>query len=287
MFKGAKPLLAGALCGALAACAVDPRPLDDFDLYTWDLDAARETAPHGPSFVQGLRVGYLDLVDRTEAQGDRGSRGHFIRKAVESARGLFVQPDDPGFYDFGDADVQAFMAAKARLLSALEQTARRKAPLESSRAQVAYDCWMEETADGNDEGAASCKALFETNIALAEKSLASDVDNVYVVFFAWDRSNITPVAATVLDGVVNDFKAGKVSKVVLAGYADTSGPEAYNLDLSKRRAWEVATYLSAHGIDQDDLEINWYGEQNPRIPTGDGVREPENRRVEITFAAEK
>ena len=285
MISRANPLAAMGFGLALAACTtIDPAPLDDFDLYRWDLEAVRAMAPQGPSFVQGLRAGYLDLVDRADAGGDRSANDHFVRKAVDSARGLYVQPDTPGLYQFDAEGEGEFAAARARLVAALDATARRKAPLEASRAQVAYDCWMEETDDGDTEGAASCKALFERSIAAAEDALTSNLDNVYIVFFAFDRSEITPVAEAVLDDVAQDFLDGEASKIVLAGHADTSGPEAYNLALSERRARAVADILESKGVDRDALDSMWYGETRPRIRTGDGVREPQNRRVEIEFA---
>ncbi len=283
MIRRANLPAVAALGLLLTACGtIDPAPLDDFDLYKWDLDAVREMAPQGPAFVRGLRAGYLDLVDRADAGGD-GSKDHFVRKAVDSARGLNVQPDMPGLYAF-EAEGEEFAAARARLTSALDATARRKAPLEASQAQVAYDCWMEETDDGDQEGAASCKALFERSIAAAEDALTTNLDNVYIVFFAFDQSVITPVANAVLDDVAQDFRDGEASKIVLAGHADTSGPDAYNLALSERRARTVAAALEDKGVGQDALDIMWYGETQPRIATGDGVREPQNRRVEIEFA---
>lgn len=284
MASGTRILMAGALCGALAACAdVDPRPFDNFDLYTWDLDAVREMAPQGPSFVQGLRVGYLDLTEAQRGGFDRGDYDHFARKAVESAKGLFVQPDMVALRSLSDEAQQEFTAARARLMSALDATTRKKAPLASSRAQVAYDCWMESVEEGDVETAARCKAIFEQAIADAEASLVSNIDNVYIVFFPFDQADITPVALQVLEGVATDFAEGEATRVILAGHADASGPADYNLGLSERRARSVAEELTAMGVDEDAFEINWYGETQLRVPTEDGVREPQNRRVEIEF----
>ena len=73
------------------------------------------------------------------------------------------------------------------------------------------------------------------------------------------------------------------AKVVLAGHADRSGPEPYNERLSEQRARNVAQALTQRGIAEETLDVQWFGELQPRVPTPDGVREPRNRRVEVVF----
>jgi outer membrane protein OmpA-like peptidoglycan-associated protein len=103
------------------------------------------------------------------------------------------------------------------------------------------------------------------------------------VFFAWDQADLTPVTQAVLAQVVADYARDKPARVVIAGHADRSGTDAYNLALSEQRAQNVARALAARGVPQSALDVQWFGESKPRIPTADGVREPQNRRVEITF----
>jgi outer membrane protein OmpA-like peptidoglycan-associated protein len=71
--------------------------------------------------------------------------------------------------------------------------------------------------------------------------------------------------------------------VLVEGHADRSGPESYNLALSQRRAEAVAAALRARGVPGDAMSLQAFGETRPRVPTADGVREPQNRRVEILF----
>jgi outer membrane protein OmpA-like peptidoglycan-associated protein len=87
----------------------------------------------------------------------------------------------------------------------------------------------------------------------------------------------------VLDQVEEDYARGQPTRIVIAGHADRSGTEAYNLGLSERRASIVADTLSARGIPASSMTLEAYGETLPRVPTDDGVREPQNRRVEIIF----
>ena len=73
------------------------------------------------------------------------------------------------------------------------------------------------------------------------------------------------------------------AQVVLAGHTDRSGPDQYNVGLSQRRADTVKAYLAGHGIPDGVMTTQAFGESRPLVETADGVREPQNRRVEITF----
>ena len=103
----------------------------------------------------------------------------------------------------------------------------------------------------------------------------------YIVFFDWDKSDITREAAMTLDVVVSAYQACTHVPVMLAGYTDRSGSDAYNLGLAQRRTDAVTGYLTRSGVPPLAIEAEAYGEANPRVPTADGVRELQNRRVEI------
>ena len=290
MQQSAKLLAFAALCLATAACsamqptgAINPDTWDDVDLRTTDIDAARAMAPQGSAFSQGLRTGYFDLADQQEAQLDLPDRGHFTRKAVASAKGINVQPDMVSLRRLPEDRVGEFEAARARLLSGLDRGGRLKTGPAAARAQVAYDCWLEETAAGNAEAADACRRAFEDAMREVENALATGAGNEYVAFFAWDQADITPVTAQVLDQVAADYRAGRVARVSVAGHADRSGGEAYNMGLSERRARVAAAELVARGVPAEVIAVEWFGETRPRVPTADGVREAQNRRIEVLF----
>jgi OOP family OmpA-OmpF porin len=105
----------------------------------------------------------------------------------------------------------------------------------------------------------------------------------YIVFFDWDKSDITPEAATILDSAITAYGNCQSVPIMLAGYADRSGTPKYNVGLSNRRNASVQTYLAGHGVPATAITAQGFGEANPRVPTADGVRELQNRRVEITY----
>ena len=105
----------------------------------------------------------------------------------------------------------------------------------------------------------------------------------YIVFFDWDKSDITPEAASILDSAITAYGSCQSVPIMLAGYADRSGTATYNVGLSGRRNDSVRGYLTSHGVADGAITSQAFGETNPRVPTADGVRELQNRRVEITY----
>ena len=105
----------------------------------------------------------------------------------------------------------------------------------------------------------------------------------FIVFFEWDKSDITPEAASILDNAVTQYQSCGNAQVMLAGHADKSGSASYNVGLSQRRADGVKAYLSSHAIPDSVISTEAFGESRPRVETADGVREVQNRRVEVTY----
>lgn len=109
------------------------------------------------------------------------------------------------------------------------------------------------------------------------------IHQVYLVFFDWDRYNITPEGSAVIRQAAEHFHSGQPVRIEVTGYTDLSGSPGYNVRLSLRRANAVAVQLEGLGVPRSDMAIRGLGESNPRVPTAQGVREPQNRRVEIVF----
>ncbi len=103
------------------------------------------------------------------------------------------------------------------------------------------------------------------------------------MFFEWDRSDITGEAAGILDSAVSQYTNCGNAQVMLAGHADKSGTPKYNVGLSERRNAAVRSYLEGRGIPGGVVSTQAFGESAPRVDTADGVRELQNRRVEITY----
>jgi OmpA-OmpF porin, OOP family len=105
----------------------------------------------------------------------------------------------------------------------------------------------------------------------------------FIVFFDFDKSTITDAGRQVLDAAAAAFTQNHPVRIELTGYTDTVGTQQYNLGLSKRRAMAVHDYLLKKGVPESAMDVAWKGKQDLRVPTPDGVREPQNRRVEIVI----
>jgi OOP family OmpA-OmpF porin len=103
----------------------------------------------------------------------------------------------------------------------------------------------------------------------------------YLVFFDWNSAVVAPSGREVIALAAQAFKAGSPVTVQVTGFTDTSGSTAYNQKLSERRANAVAAVLVQDGVPQTNLVVTGRGQNDLRVPTPDGVREPQNRRVEI------
>ena len=108
-------------------------------------------------------------------------------------------------------------------------------------------------------------------------------NKVFLVFFDWDKYNITAEGERIIELAAQQYKAGGSVKIQVNGYTDTTGSFAYNQRLSERRANAVAARLAALGVARGDMAVAGHSFNDLRVPTPPGVREPQNRRVEIVF----
>jgi outer membrane protein OmpA-like peptidoglycan-associated protein len=103
------------------------------------------------------------------------------------------------------------------------------------------------------------------------------------VFFDFDRADLTDRARAIIAEAAQNAQRSGSARIEVAGHADRSGTPQYNQRLSERRAQVVAAELERRGVARSAMIIQAFGESRPLVPTADGVREPQNRRVEIVL----
>jgi outer membrane protein OmpA-like peptidoglycan-associated protein len=109
------------------------------------------------------------------------------------------------------------------------------------------------------------------------------VPSSYLVFFDFNKSDLTSQATQIVDQAASNAGPAKVTRLTVTGHTDTVGSDAYNMRLSRRRAESVAARLEKDGIPSSEIEIVAKGKRDLLVPTADGVREPQNRRVQIVY----
>ncbi len=105
----------------------------------------------------------------------------------------------------------------------------------------------------------------------------------YMIFFDFNRADLTDRARQIIAEAAQNAQRGGVTRIEVSGHADRSGTPQYNQRLSERRAQVVAAELERRGVARSNMAIQAFGESRPLVPTADGVREPQNRRVEIVL----
>jgi outer membrane protein OmpA-like peptidoglycan-associated protein len=118
-------------------------------------------------------------------------------------------------------------------------------------------------------------------VPAAAAAPAPEAARTYLVFFDWDRADLTTRAREIIATAAQASTHVQTTRIEVNGYTDLSGTAAYNQKLSVRRAESVEAELIKDGVAQNEIAIHGYGESDPLVPTAKGVREPQNRRVEI------
>lgn len=292
--KSVRNLVLAASVLALGGCTM-------FDTYS-EVDALNEAKPVGSPFTQALAGEYKEFAN-TELKDmfDYPDALHFARKGLASASGESVMPEPVSDWNLSENHIKELSAARGRLVVTYDLGAREVAPATAAKAQAKYDCWIEQQEENwQTADILECKTGFLDAISelegLVQKAPAgtpqeakdqpppmAPEEAMYLVFFNWDSAELIPGAFSVIDAIAQEVKKNPPTQINVIGHADTSGDNKYNEKLSFKRANAVRDALVKAGVSADLLAVNSKGETEPLVPTPDGVREPANRRVNISF----
>ena len=267
-------------------------------------NSVKDNPPAGDDFAKGLHAGYIQLAEWERAEYDWTDGSTFTDRAAMATAGTIPDPEAINMRSLPDDKVGELTSARERLVAALNAGGRDKAPKAASHAQVMFDCWMQEQEENRQpEDIANCRGAFmaamdELDAAMAPpKQMAKKAEPApapapaepeplpddVTVFFAFDSSKLMGASDYIIGQAVDIYKSQGVSKIVLSGHADKSGANDYNAKLSEARLAAVKAALVAKGVPAGNINIRSYGENKPTVETEDGVREPQNRRVDFLF----
>jgi OmpA-OmpF porin, OOP family len=267
----------GALVGLLLLGACYP---DDINAH---LGPVEQTPGQGSAFAQALHKEYSALARKLQAGHHLSDALYWNAKSARAAAGEEVAPESPNLQGMPP---QAGNEPAIALNRVLKSDARTRDPADLAIAQVSYDCmmrhWEHDVYDGILD---DCQKAFYDAIARLEgpapRPMAMAPARDFWIYYDFDRYNVRPDAARVLDAVVDAIRQLGSPRVLLTGHADTVGTIPYNQRLSERRAVSAKNYIVQHGVPAASITTIGKGKTDLRVPTPDQVREQENRNVHI------
>ena len=130
-----------------------------------------------------------------------------------------------------------------------------------------------------------CGMIFAGAFLLTAAAPAQEAQSSFLVFFDWGKAEVSRDSAAILDQAVAAAGQQSDAHLILTGHSDRSGPPAANRAAARKRAEAVRDYLTGKGVPASAIDIAAAGEARPIVPTEDGVREAQNRRVEVRIVA--
>jgi len=251
---------------------------------TSGLNSLKRTNATGDAFTQALFKEYTALSQSEYDQYDWKDSLFYTARAKAAAAGQVPEPTPIGARREPADMIGPLTAARAQLVSTLATDQAKADPATAAKAQASFDCWMEQQEENFQvKDIATCRKGFEDAIA-ALTPAAESAEVIAIssdVLFDFDKATLKNEFKPRLDEIAADLVSDTNKRLLVWGHTDTVGPASYNMGLSVRRADAVAKSLESKGVDASRLTIQGFGETKLAVPTGDGVAEPRNRRVEV------
>ena len=252
---------------------------------TLDYSDLRKLDVQGQDFNSALSREYKTFaLYENDEMGDWNDASHFKKKAFLVALGRNTEPEVLEERTLPWDNRPELVSARRRLVKALDSGGRAITPKKAARAQASFDCWVEQQEeDFQPDDIAQCRKAFYKAVWHVEEGLAvaAASPDAFTIFFKFDSADLVPDQAGTLNAIATASKLGREVRLLVSGHSDRAGPKGYNLVLSKLRALSIENALLRHGVSQDLIAVTARCENQPRIATPDGTREPRNRRVEI------
>jgi OOP family OmpA-OmpF porin len=253
--------LVGLLGLLLAACTALP---------------PEKTEALGPVFNEDAKQGYVALAGSTWDAGDWDFI-HYDSKAEQAMLGDEVWPDRVASRLMPASARDTMLVERARLVDALEASARKQSPREAAKAQVSFDCWLGEVgASGRPDLTTGCKETFMAELAEVEDRLR-DVPDMYAVFFDTSSALLSVPARNTITDAVRASRLLDARRIEVVGFADAAGSARYNEALADERALAVVEGLLQAGVPAAMIETGTAG-----AAAGDGDAALD-RRADITI----
>jgi outer membrane protein OmpA-like peptidoglycan-associated protein len=268
-------IIAISTLGVLAACASGPKRVAQLDEARTKVQALSQEALVQEAASKELTAAHenLKLADEALQKGEPEERvAHLAYLAQRNAEIGLARVDEA---EAKDQVAKAEFERNRVLLDARTQEAEM-AKQRAAEAELAAAAKAEEAESAQ-------AALAELQAEQTERGMVLTLSDV---LFDTAAATLKPGAASAIDRLGKYLEGNPDSRVIIEGHTDSRGSEAYNEDLSRRRAQAVADELVTRGISSDRLEVLGRGEGYPVANNGTAEGRQQNRRVEIIFSDE-
>ena len=290
----------GLMLSMAAVCTLGACSYDSFS----EVEALNSSQAVGSPFTQRLAAEYREFSNvELKEMFDYPDALHFARKGLAASSGEEVLPEPTSDWNLSPEHVRELGTARGRLMKVLDMGAREMMPDQAAVAQARFDCWIEQQEENwQNDDISTCKNDFLGALQTLEDQMTTvatpaeppmtveatepmQIENaVYLVFFDFDKSAVTNEGDSIVEAVVTELNGRTdVNAITIIGHTDTSGSNSYNQRLAMKRAQAVMDTLVARGVDPALIRMESRGESDLIVQTADGIREPANRRVSISF----
>lgn len=270
------------MLAAIAACS----PLDR-------LKEVRET--DRGDFSSSLAIEYLAFAESEAELDHKKNSRYFAKKGLNASKNKATLPEDPATWDINADTLTELRNARERLMQVRSEFFQRVSGQSLARAQMLYDCWVMQAAANTDNDLnLPCRGEFLGELGALEQIITTlgptpkvTLPAHYTILFPRGGTALDSNAAFTLQEVLAITRLYPDSTITLTGHTDRVGSRERNLVLSTERAIAVTAALAELGIDPEHMDFSAEGEDNPALPTLDGVARERNRRVDISVLPRK
>ena len=286
---------------------------------TQSLQELRLAAPVDDPYQAALVNGYQALAETELSRYQWSESEYFADKGLRAAHSTQIQPEDPATWEIPAAAQPELAAGRTQLLTAIDAN-KTTQPALTAAAVIDYDRWVtaahSETnlallSERRNTFFASLQKLDEVHmvqpgmdapssepVAIAPPAPGTTVPSAAastvapttkaasgttILYFPTNAASLGKSANATIAALTTSIKAQPKASASINGHTDRVGSDAYNMNLSERRARYVLNALKQAGAPEKMLHYFAFGESDPAVPTADGVAEPRNRRVEIVI----
>lgn len=241
-------------------------------------------------FRSNLAAEYLAFAESEAELGHKETSTYFARKGLCATKDQATPPENPDDRNIPQDLRTELHNARERYMRVRNDFFQRVAAQSLARAQIFYDCWVMQAAHHDHNNLTlPCRAEFLGELTALEQIVNTlgpspkvNLPAHYTILFGIGSTALDKDASYTIQEVLAITRLYPEYMIEVVGHTDRAGSEERNLVISTERAANTAASLVDAGIDPERIHFSGEGEDNPAIPTLDGIYRERNRRVEIS-----